>query len=178
MEQGNKRSSIELDDDCLETEEDKMPQKQVLIVRKPTQTKKSRFSMKDLEEKPKTASSSDTENNNMKTSLKAIGVENLDKNYRASLDGYIPIPEDNKDPKEEIAVRFSLRKLLNFAPKFYFDSIPLILAVIYPAFMNLFTIYWLSFFYDATLSAGFGLSNALYLFFYMVPVQVSNETTG
>ena len=178
MDSGYKRSSIELEDDSMETHENEMPQKQVLIVRKPTETKKSRFSMKDLEEKPKTASSSDSENNNMKTSLKAIGIENLDQKYRASLDGYMPVPEDNKGSNEEKEVNFSLRKLLKFAPIFYFDSLPLILAVIYPAFMNLLTIYWLSFFYDATLSAGFGLSNALYLFFYMVPVQVSNETTG
>ena len=71
-----------------------------------------------------------------------------------------------------------LLELLKFAPKFYWSSIPLILNLICPAVLNISSQIFFGWYKDATLSAGFGLSITLYLWFFLIPQATNCEIVG
>jgi Na+-driven multidrug efflux pump len=86
-----------------------------------------------------------------------------------------PMTQEKDSEEEESGW---LLGLLKFAPKFYWSSIPLILNLICPAVLNISSLIFFGWYKDAALSAGFGLSITLYLWFFLIPQATNCEIVG
>ena len=73
---------------------------------------------------------------------------------------------------------FSVSETVKFAPGFYFKSIPLIFNRICPLALNMVSMYFISFYEDPALTAGFGMGHSLFMFCFMMFTLTSCETAG
>jgi Na+-driven multidrug efflux pump len=92
-------------------------------------------------------------------------ITNLAGNYTKVLD-------------EEEDHSFTFSETLKFAPGYYFKSIPLIFNRICPLALNMVSMYYISFFEDPALTAGFGMGHSLFMFFFMMFTLTSCEAAG
>merc|ERR1711884_278127 len=94
---------------------------------------------------------------------------NKDSHYVKLVDEYNPEGEDTK---------FNFCEVMKYAPGFYFKSIPLIFNRINPLALNMVSMYFISFFEDPALTAGFGMGHSLFMFFFMMFTLTSCEAAG
>ena len=73
---------------------------------------------------------------------------------------------------------FSVKELLTFAPGFYTKSIPLVFNRICPQILSMVSLYYISYFEDPVMTAGFGMGHSLFMFFFMMFTITSCETAG
>lgn len=79
---------------------------------------------------------------------------------------------------EEETTNFTFTETLKFAPEFYFKSIPLIFNRICPLALNMVSMYFISFYENPALTAGFGMGHSLFMFFFMMFTLTSCEAAG
>merc|ERR1711884_3002 len=96
-------------------------------------------------------------------------TQNKDSVYVKLVDEYNSQGEDTK---------FNFCEVVKFAPGFYFKSIPLIFNRINPLALNMVSMYFISFFEDPALTAGFGMGHSLFMFFFMMFTLTSCEAAG
>lgn len=84
--------------------------------------------------------------------------------------------EDSKKSLEDPT--FNLAALKAYAPRFYLESIPFMFNRMNPYLLNMISLVFVAFYGSATLTAGFGLGNAIFMFFWQTFTQVNGETQG
>lgn len=89
------------------------------------------------------------------------------------LDTYQKLIDD-----DERTTNFTFKELSEFAPGYYNRSIPLIFNKVNPVVLNMLSMYYISYFGDSVLTAGFGLGNSLFMAFFMTFIFISCETSG
>lgn len=82
----------------------------------------------------------------------------------------------NEEIDEDLELGFCV--IMKYAPSFYMQSLPLVFLQIYPNLLNFLALFWLGYYNDVTLTAGFGLGNSQFLFFFQVFHQVNSEVAG
>jgi MATE family multidrug resistance protein len=80
----------------------------------------------------------------------------------------------NEDDNTEL----SFKGLCAYAPGFYLNSVPLMFNRMNPYLLNMISLIFIAFYGSATLTAGFGLGNAIFMFFWQTFTQVNGETQG
>merc|ERR1712241_992177 len=70
------------------------------------------------------------------------------------------------------------KTLTSNAPSFYLGSIPFMFNRMNPYLLNLISLAFVAFYGSATMTAGFGLGNAIFMFFWQTFTQVNGETQG
>merc|ERR1712110_437642 len=83
----------------------------------------------------------------------------------------------NDDKKIE-DTEFNWKALRAYAPRFYLESIPFMFNRMNPYLLNMISLIFVAFYGSATLTAGFGLGNAIFMFFWQTFTQVNGETQG
>lgn len=86
--------------------------------------------------------------------------------------------EDTSDPKNQENTDMDWAALKAYAPKFFFESIPFMFNRMNPYLLNMISLVFVAFYGSATLTAGFGLGNAIFMFFWQTFTQVNGETQG
>merc|ERR1712048_60562 len=116
----------------------------------------------------------DVEKNPKNQSFLSKTTEDTMANFNVSSvkDNYVKLVE----PEEN--VNFSFLETLKFAPGFYFKAIPLIFNRINPLALNMVSMYFISFYEDPALTAGFGMGHSLFMFFFMMFTLTSCEAAG
>jgi len=84
--------------------------------------------------------------------------------------------DDSTKCNEDCSISF--RNLLSYAPKYYLESIPFMFNRMNPYLLNMISLVFVAFYGSATLTAGFGLGNAIFMFFWQTFTQVNGETQG
>lgn len=87
-------------------------------------------------------------------------------------------PTSPRDISEESSSTLTLTKVLKYAPGFYTQSIPLMANCLYPFVLNIMCFYYIKYYDNAYLTAGFGLGNSLYLCLFFVIIQINEEISG
>jgi Na+-driven multidrug efflux pump len=85
---------------------------------------------------------------------------------------------EDTDSKTQEDTEVSWVALKAYAPKFFFESIPFMFNRMNPYLLNMISLVFVAFYGSATLTAGFGLGNAIFMFFWQTFTQVNGETQG
>jgi len=86
--------------------------------------------------------------------------------------------DDSNENKSTESTELSWATLKAYAPKYYFESIPFMFNRMNPYLLNMIALVFIAFYGSATLTAGFGLGNAIFMFFWQTFTQVNGETQG
>merc|ERR1711881_608990 len=70
------------------------------------------------------------------------------------------------------------KAICSYAPTYYLQSIPFMFNRMNPYLLNMISLVFVAFYGSATLTAGFGLVNAIFMFFWQTFTQVNGETQG
>merc|ERR1712066_1220183 len=70
------------------------------------------------------------------------------------------------------------KAICSYAPTYYLQSIPFMFNRMNPYLLNMISLVFVAFYGSATLTAGFGLGNAIFMFFWQTFTQVNGETQG
>lgn len=84
--------------------------------------------------------------------------------------------DDYKKDLEDTSVNWA--ELKSYAPRYYLESIPYMFNRMNPYLLNMISLIFVAFYGSATLTAGFGLGNAIFMFFWQTFTQVNGETQG
>merc|ERR1712226_169877 len=83
---------------------------------------------------------------------------------------------ENKKNVED--TEFNWKGICKYAPRYYLESVPFMFNRMNPYLLNMISLIFVAFYADATLTAGFGLGNAIFMFFWQTFTQVNGETQG
>lgn len=84
--------------------------------------------------------------------------------------------DDSNKKTEDPTVDF--KAIRAYAPSFFLQSIPFMFNRMNPYLLNMISLIFVAFYGSATLTAGFGLGNAIFMFFWQTFTQVNGETQG
>merc|ERR1711874_693167 len=84
--------------------------------------------------------------------------------------------DDYKKDLEDTSVNWA--ELKSYAPRYYLESIPYMFNRMNPYLLNMISLAFVAFYGSATMTAGFGLGNAIFMFFWQTFTQVNGETQG
>lgn len=79
---------------------------------------------------------------------------------------------------EEVDTEITLKAVFSYAPTYLINSLSLMFNRMNPYLLNMISLIFIAFYGSATLTAGFGLGNAVYMFFWQIFTQVNGETQG
>ena len=82
------------------------------------------------------------------------------------------------DEDVETDCEITCKTITSNAPSFYLGSIPFMFNRMNPYLLNLISLAFVAFYGSATMTAGFGLGNAIFMFFWQTFTQVNGETQG
>jgi len=113
--------------------------------------------------------------NPLRDSIMTKTTEDTMANFNMSTvkDNYIKLVDDVEEDHT-----FSFKDTLKFSPGFYSKSIPLIFNRICPLALNMVSMYFISFYENPALTAGFGMGHSLFMFFFMMFTLTSCEAAG
>jgi len=92
-----------------------------------------------------------------------------------NLKGQMEIQTEEKQI-EDTAVTW--KAICSYAPRYYLQSVPFMFNRMNPYLLNMISLVFVAFYGSATLTAGFGLGNAIFMFFWQTFTQVNGETQG
>lgn len=120
------------------------------------------------------------EDKNLKVSFISRDTRETETNM---LDGFdsgkgVNMEIDDNIATPELDTQITLKSLCKYAPSFYLESIPLMFNRMNPYLLNMISLIFIAFYDNATLTAGFGLGNAIFMFFWQTFTQVNGETQG
>lgn len=82
------------------------------------------------------------------------------------------------DEELETDCEVNCKSLTSYAPGFYLGSVPFMFNRMNPYLLNMISLAFVAFYGSATMTAGFGLGNAIFMFFWQTFTQVNGETQG
>jgi len=68
--------------------------------------------------------------------------------------------------------------ICSYAKTYYLQSVPFMFNRMNPYLLNMISLVFVAFYGSATMTAGFGLGNAIFMFFWQTFTQVNGETQG
>jgi len=116
------------------------------------------------------------EDKNLKVSFITRDTRDTDETAFKNKKQMMEILDDNAILEENTEVNF--KTICQYAPGFYFNSIPLMFNRMNPYLLNMISLIFIAFYGNATYTAAFGLGNAIFMFFWQTFTQVNGETQG
>merc|ERR1712151_1079951 len=116
-----------------------------------------------------------------KTDLKATFIDHdtrdtEDLSFTTNIKGQQMEIQNEEKKIEDTEVTW--KAICSYAPRYYFESIPFMFNRMNPYLLNMISLVFVAFYGSATLTAGFGLGNAIFMFFWQTFTQVNGETQG
>merc|ERR1712151_129829 len=116
-----------------------------------------------------------------KTDLKATFIDHdtrdtEDLSFTTNIKGQQMEIQNEEKKIEDTEVTW--KAICSYAPTYYLQSIPFMFNRMNPYLLNMISLVFVAFYGSATLTAGFGLGNAIFMFFWQTFTQVNGETQG
>jgi len=86
------------------------------------------------------------------------------------------VQDDSKIKPNDPSITWAA--ICSYAKTYYLQSVPFMFNRMNPYLLNMISLVFVAFYGSATMTAGFGLGNAIFMFFWQTFTQVNGETQG
>merc|ERR1712226_951581 len=118
-----------------------------------------------------------TTENNLKVSFITRDTRDTEETLTQSTNLKNQMEFVNEEKKIE-DTNITWKGICKYAPRYYLESVPFMFNRMNPYLLNMISLVFVAFYGSATLTAGFGLGNAIFMFFWQTFTQVNGETQG
>jgi len=120
-----------------------------------------------------------TTDNNLKVSFIDKDTRDTEETTLTTTFKNATLETANDDTKKNLEdPTFNFKAVRSYAPGYFLQSVPFMFNRMNPYLLNMISLIFVAFYGSATLTAGFGLGNAIFMFFWQTFTQVNGETQG